>query len=198
MLRDGDSLVVPKTPNFVLVNGAVLHQTAITYRPGSSAKWYLAQAGGPDAAGRQEGHLRDSGGRLDRRRAIVVPACGKETHSARPCARAIWSWSRRRRWDRTRDGRRFCKPRKRSPRLPRRRPSRSSSEQTILSLRAIRLAVAATLLLLIVLLAARAGAQETEEKESKEGQPAEAMNASETQSEALAAGATASDRNDGQ
>jgi polysaccharide biosynthesis/export protein len=46
-LRDGDSLLVPKMPNFVLVNGAVFHQTAITYRPGRSAKWYLAQAGGP-------------------------------------------------------------------------------------------------------------------------------------------------------
>ncbi len=47
VLRDGDSLVIPKTPNFILVNGAVYDQTAITYRPGRNAGWYLAQAGGP-------------------------------------------------------------------------------------------------------------------------------------------------------
>ncbi len=46
-LRSGDSLVVPKTPNFILVNGAVYNQTAIMYRPGRNAKWYLEQAGGP-------------------------------------------------------------------------------------------------------------------------------------------------------
>ena len=34
-------------PNFVLVYGAVYNQTAITYRPGRNAKWYLSQAGGP-------------------------------------------------------------------------------------------------------------------------------------------------------
>jgi protein involved in polysaccharide export with SLBB domain len=47
VVRDGDSLTVPKMPNFVLVNGAVYNQTAITYRPGRSTDWYLAQAGGP-------------------------------------------------------------------------------------------------------------------------------------------------------
>jgi protein involved in polysaccharide export with SLBB domain len=47
VLRDGDSLLIPKTPNFVLVSGAVYDETAVTYRPGKSAKWYLAQAGGP-------------------------------------------------------------------------------------------------------------------------------------------------------
>jgi polysaccharide biosynthesis/export protein len=47
VVHSGDTLLVPKTPNFVLVNGAVYNQTAITYRPGRNAKWYLAQAGGP-------------------------------------------------------------------------------------------------------------------------------------------------------
>jgi protein involved in polysaccharide export with SLBB domain len=47
VLRSGDSIVVPKTPNFVLVSGAVYDETAVTFRPGRSAKWYLAQAGGP-------------------------------------------------------------------------------------------------------------------------------------------------------
>jgi polysaccharide biosynthesis/export protein len=47
VVHSGDTLLVPKTPNFILVNGAVYNQTAITYRPGRNAKWYLAQAGGP-------------------------------------------------------------------------------------------------------------------------------------------------------
>ena len=47
VLRSGDTLIIPKTPNFVLVSGAVYDETAVTYRPGRSAKWYLAQAGGP-------------------------------------------------------------------------------------------------------------------------------------------------------
>ena len=45
-LRDGDVLVIPKKPNYIAVNGQVYNQTAITYQPGRSAKWYLAQAGG--------------------------------------------------------------------------------------------------------------------------------------------------------
>jgi protein involved in polysaccharide export with SLBB domain len=47
VLRGGDTLVIPKAPNFVLVSGAVYDETAVTYRPGKSAKWYLSQAGGP-------------------------------------------------------------------------------------------------------------------------------------------------------
>ena len=47
VLRSGDTLVIPKAPNFVLVSGAVYDETAVTYRPGKSAKWYLTQAGGP-------------------------------------------------------------------------------------------------------------------------------------------------------
>ena len=47
VLRGGDALVIPKAPNFVLVSGAVYDETAVTYRPGRSAKWYLSQAGGP-------------------------------------------------------------------------------------------------------------------------------------------------------
>jgi polysaccharide biosynthesis/export protein len=45
-LRDGDVLVIPKKPNYIAVNGQVYNQTAITYQPGRSARWYLAQAGG--------------------------------------------------------------------------------------------------------------------------------------------------------
>ena len=46
-LRAGDILTIPKQPNFVMVDGAVYNPTAITFRPGKSAEWYLRQAGGP-------------------------------------------------------------------------------------------------------------------------------------------------------
>jgi polysaccharide export outer membrane protein len=45
-LRDGDILLIPKKANYVMVSGQVFNQTAISYRPGHSAKWYLSQAGG--------------------------------------------------------------------------------------------------------------------------------------------------------
>jgi protein involved in polysaccharide export with SLBB domain len=46
-VRDGDVLVVPKRPSYVLVQGQVYGPTAVAYRPGKSARWYLMQAGGP-------------------------------------------------------------------------------------------------------------------------------------------------------
>ena len=46
-VRAGDVLIVPKAPNFVLVSGQVYNPTAIAYRPGRSARWYLNQGGGP-------------------------------------------------------------------------------------------------------------------------------------------------------
>jgi protein involved in polysaccharide export with SLBB domain len=49
-LRAGDSIYIPKKPNFVMVQGAVYNQTAITFRPGKSARWYLHQAGGATSA----------------------------------------------------------------------------------------------------------------------------------------------------
>ncbi len=45
-LRDGDVLLIPKRENYVMVSGQVFNQTAIGYRPGRSARWYLSQAGG--------------------------------------------------------------------------------------------------------------------------------------------------------
>jgi polysaccharide export outer membrane protein len=45
-LRDGDVLLIPKKENYVMVSGQVYNQTAISYRPGRSARWYLSQAGG--------------------------------------------------------------------------------------------------------------------------------------------------------
>ncbi len=46
-LRAGDVVVVPKRPSYVLVQGQVYGPTAVAYRPGKSARWYLMQAGGP-------------------------------------------------------------------------------------------------------------------------------------------------------
>ena len=45
-VRAGDSLFIPKRPNSVIVNGQVYNPTAIAYKPGKSAGWYLNQAGG--------------------------------------------------------------------------------------------------------------------------------------------------------
>lgn len=46
-MRAGDTLVVPKRPDFVFVSGQVFNSSAITYSPGRQAGWYLQQAGGP-------------------------------------------------------------------------------------------------------------------------------------------------------
>ena len=46
VVRDGDLLFVPKKAGYVMVNGQVFNPTAVSYRPGRSAKWYLSQAGG--------------------------------------------------------------------------------------------------------------------------------------------------------
>jgi protein involved in polysaccharide export with SLBB domain len=45
-VRAGDTVVVPKRPSYVLVQGQVYGPTAVAYRPGKSARWYLLQAGG--------------------------------------------------------------------------------------------------------------------------------------------------------
>ena len=46
-VRAGDMLIVPKAPSYVMVTGQVFNPTAVSYRPGKSAKWYLSQSGGP-------------------------------------------------------------------------------------------------------------------------------------------------------
>ena len=46
-VRAGDVLVIPKKPSYVMVSGQVFNPTAVSYRPGKNAKWYLGQAGGP-------------------------------------------------------------------------------------------------------------------------------------------------------
>jgi protein involved in polysaccharide export with SLBB domain len=46
-VRAGDVIYIPKKPNFVTVDGAVYNPTAVTFKPGKSAGWYLNHAGGP-------------------------------------------------------------------------------------------------------------------------------------------------------
>jgi len=48
-VRAGDTLVIPKKPSYVMISGQVFNPTAVSYRPGKSAKWYLSQGGGPTA-----------------------------------------------------------------------------------------------------------------------------------------------------
>jgi protein involved in polysaccharide export with SLBB domain len=46
-VRAGDVMYVPKRPNVVMVDGAVYNPTAVTFKHGKDAGWYLRQAGGP-------------------------------------------------------------------------------------------------------------------------------------------------------
>ena len=46
-VRAGDSIYIPKKPNFVMVEGSVYNPTAVSFKPGKDAGWYLKQAGGP-------------------------------------------------------------------------------------------------------------------------------------------------------
>jgi protein involved in polysaccharide export with SLBB domain len=47
-VRAGDVIYIPKKPNFVMVDGSVYNPTAVSYKSGKSAGWYLQQAGGPN------------------------------------------------------------------------------------------------------------------------------------------------------
>ena len=69
-LRAGDSIFVPKRPNFVMVEGAVYNQTGIAFRGGKSAAWYLHQAGGPTSA-------------ADRKNIFIIRADGTVTGGPR-------------------------------------------------------------------------------------------------------------------
>jgi polysaccharide biosynthesis/export protein len=54
-VRAGDTVTIPKKPSYVMVTGQVLNPTAVTYRPGQSAKWYLSQSGGPTQVADKKG-----------------------------------------------------------------------------------------------------------------------------------------------
>ena len=50
-VRAGDTILIPKRPDFVIVTGQVYNSNAITYQPGRTAGWYLRRAGGVTALG---------------------------------------------------------------------------------------------------------------------------------------------------
>lgn len=54
-LRAGDKLYVPKRLEYVSVSGQVYNPTAVAFRPGKSAEWYLQQAGGPTNLANKKG-----------------------------------------------------------------------------------------------------------------------------------------------
>lgn len=45
-LRAGDTLFVPKRPEFVIISGQVYNANALTYEPRRTVGWYLSRAGG--------------------------------------------------------------------------------------------------------------------------------------------------------
>ncbi|PYX06776.1 MAG: hypothetical protein DMG88_17425 [Acidobacteria bacterium] len=47
-VRAKDVVFIPKKPSSVMVDGSVYNPTAVAYKPGKSAGWYLNQAGGPN------------------------------------------------------------------------------------------------------------------------------------------------------
>ena len=46
-VQSGDVLYIPKQPGMVTIEGAVYNPTAVAFKPGKTAGWYLGQAGGP-------------------------------------------------------------------------------------------------------------------------------------------------------
>jgi polysaccharide export outer membrane protein len=75
-VRGGDTLIIPKKPSYILVTGQVFNPTAIGYRPGKSAAWYLSQAGGATLLG-------------DKKAAFVIRANGSVVSSKT----SLWSGS---------------------------------------------------------------------------------------------------------
>ncbi|HUZ47362.1 MAG TPA: SLBB domain-containing protein [Terriglobia bacterium] len=50
-VRAGDTLMIPKRPDFVIVTGQVYNSNAITFERGRTAGWYLSRAGGVTGMG---------------------------------------------------------------------------------------------------------------------------------------------------
>jgi len=53
-VRAGDTLFIPKRPDFVVITGQVYNSNAITYEPGRTAGWYLRRAGGVTGLGNKK------------------------------------------------------------------------------------------------------------------------------------------------
>jgi protein involved in polysaccharide export with SLBB domain len=77
-LRAGDTLVIPKRPNFVSVSGQVYNPVSISYVSGKKLDWYLNKAGGATHSGDKKDIyvLRVDGS--------VVPQGSAKDHSLRP------------------------------------------------------------------------------------------------------------------
>lgn len=50
-LRAGDTLTIPKKPNFVIISGQVYNPVSISYVPGKTLGWYLHRSGGATPSG---------------------------------------------------------------------------------------------------------------------------------------------------
>ena len=53
-LRAGDTLLIPKRPEFVAINGQVYNPVAISYVPGKTLSWYLRKGGGATPSGNKK------------------------------------------------------------------------------------------------------------------------------------------------
>jgi protein involved in polysaccharide export with SLBB domain len=53
-LRAGDTLLIPKRPDFVMVSGQVYNPVAVGYVPGRDLDWYLRKAGGVTPSGNRK------------------------------------------------------------------------------------------------------------------------------------------------
>ena len=83
-VRAGDTIYIPKVPTSVMVNGAVYNATAVAYKPGRSAGWYLSQAGGPSNTAYKKGIfvIRADGSVVGGKRGLF--GGGVETAELRP------------------------------------------------------------------------------------------------------------------
>jgi protein involved in polysaccharide export with SLBB domain len=54
-LRAGDTLIIPKRPDFVSISGQVYNPVAISYSPNKKLGWYLKSAGGATQAANRRG-----------------------------------------------------------------------------------------------------------------------------------------------
>ena len=83
LLRAGDSVYIPKKPNFVMVQGAVYNQTAISFRGGEDrqAGTCIRPAGQPRPATRRVFLLFARTGRLPAGRG----GCSAEVRWSPPC-----------------------------------------------------------------------------------------------------------------
>ena len=54
VLRAGDTLFIPKRPDFVIASGQVYNPVAISYVPRKNLGWYLHRAGGPTRSGNKK------------------------------------------------------------------------------------------------------------------------------------------------